>query len=244
MYLNQNFNILFNDDINFIFDIFKKYKIDIYIVGGAVRNCLLNKKITDIDFATPAHPIKVTEILNKENIKTNDKFKIFGTIIATFNNKNYEITSFRKEFYFKNRFPKITFINDIKQDTTRRDFTANSIYIDIDKNIFDLYNGIDDIKTKTLKFIKDPITSINEDALRILRYFRFISEYAFDNFDTASLNACITNFDKTFSLSKHRYKQEFTKIQNAPYYNIVLDKWHNFDILSKIESFLNYDKRK
>ncbi len=244
MYLNQNFDILFYDDTNFIFDIFKKYGIDLYIVGGAVRNCILNVKITDIDFATPVPPSQIISVLEKENIKFNDKFKMFGTIIVTINNKNYEITSFRREYYFKNRFPKITFINDIKQDVKRRDFTVNSIYINRNKKFFDFYNGIKDIETKTLKFVKDPIESINEDALRILRYFRFIAEYNFDNFDKDSLNACITNFNKTFTLSKNRYKQEFTKIKNAPYYDIILDKWQKFGILSEVESFLNYGKRK
>ncbi len=244
MYLNQNFNILFDNDINFIFDIFKKYESDVYIVGGAIRNAILNQKITDIDFSTPIHPSQIIKILDKENINFNDKFKMFGTIIATINKKNYEITSFRKEHYFRNRFPKITFINDIKQDAKRRDFTINSIYIDRNKNVFDFYNGIKDIETKTLKFIKNPIESINEDTLRILRYFRFIAEYSLYNFDKISLNTCITHFDKTFFLSKNRYKQEFTKIKNAPFYNIVLDKWQNFGILSKIESFLNHEKRK
>ena len=156
----------------------------IRIVGGTTRDMLLKRKDVlapnqDLDFATPIIPKKVEKLLNTANIKTIRKGKSFehGTVIALLPRGNisrqFEITSLRKDIDTDGRHAKVTFTKSWKKDSNRRDFTINALYGDSKGKIHDFHNGIDDLKQKKLRFIGDPQERINEDALRILRFFRF-----------------------------------------------------------------------
>lgn len=232
--LKMNFNKLYTAEIKILFNIIP----NLFIVGGAIRNTLLNYPITDIDLTSQELPDNIIKILKKNNINYNDKNKKFGTIIININNKNFEITSFRKDTYTNSRYPKIEFTPNITTDTKRRDFRLNAIYLDKNQNLIDITNGITDIKNKNLIFIKSPLISITEDPIRILRYFRLISEYNLNNIDSDTLNICLNNFDKTFSLTKQKFKTEFEKIITGKYKNIILDKFQEFDILNKSQKFI------
>ena len=150
---------------------------NIYAVGGTVRDFLLQKDLTDFDFATDALPSETKNILEKYD----DTFAKYGVIIYRYENKKLEITSFRKENqYLDSRHPqKIEFVKDMKIDYKRRDFTINAIYIDENYKIIDPSSfGIIDLQNRHLRFIGDPLTRIKEDPLRILRAYRFIKEYS------------------------------------------------------------------
>ncbi len=238
----MNFDFLDNKNVQLLFSIFEKNKNNLFIVGGAVRNTFANFPITDIDFCTSVKPDNIIKILKMNNIEYSDIGKKFGTITAHINNEYYEITTLREDIYKKTRFPIVKFIKNIKQDAFRRDFTMNAIYIDKDKNIYDRFNGIDDIKNKIVKFIGNPEKSITKDPLRILRYFRFCAEYFHENFDKLSLNTCLENFDKSFVLSKKKFNLEYQKIIEAKGAKIILDKWEKFGILEKVNNFLKEEK--
>ncbi len=167
--------------MNKIFDdlayIFSKNDFSLYMIGSTSRDYLLNREIFDYDFVSDATPLEIKKFL--DNDKLNLTFEKFGTIKYFCLDKKIDIVTLRKEFDYKDsRHPsKIIFIKDIKEDYLRRDFTINAIYIDKNYNIIDPANGYNDLKNKKLRFIKDPLISIKEDPLRILRAYRFIKEY-------------------------------------------------------------------
>ena len=149
-----------------------------YFVGGAVRNILLKKKITDIDIATSATPKHIMHILDQAGIKylnTNEKL---GVIVAQLSGHKIEITTFRTETYSKGRFPKVAFIKSPKVDSKRRDLTINALYYSPElKQVLDFHRGLRDIENKTVRFIGDPDKRIKEDPLRIVRAHRFALQY-------------------------------------------------------------------
>lgn len=167
--------------MNKIFDdlatIFSKNGFSLYMIGSTSRDYLLNKEIFDYDFVSDATPLDIKKFLDTDKLDTT--FQKFGTLKYKYLDKKIDIVTLRKEEDYQDyRHPnKIIFINNIEEDYLRRDFTINAIYIDKNYKIIDPSNGYLDLKNRKLKFIKDPLTSIKEDPLRILRAYRFIKEY-------------------------------------------------------------------
>ena len=238
----MEFDFLNNKNVQLLFSIFEKKKKKLFIVGGAVRNTIANFPINDIDFCTSAKPDSIIKILKDNNIEYTDIGKKFGTITAHIDDEHFEITTLREDIYKRSRFPIVKFIKNRKEDSFRRDFTMNAIYIDKNAEIYDRFNGINDIKNKIVKFIGNPEKSITKDPLRILRYFRFCAEYFHENFDKNSMKACIENFNKSFVLSKKKFNIEYQKIINAKGAKIILDKWEKFGILEKVNKFLKEEE--
>ena len=147
-------------------------------VGGCVRKSISGENIDDIDLATILEPDEVKKRLNKENIKVIDTGISHGTVTAIINKKKFEITTLRKDLSTDGRHAEVTFTSDWKQDAVRRDFTINAIYADMQGRIFDPLNGISDLQKGIVKFIGTPDERIQEDYLRILRYFRFFTQYS------------------------------------------------------------------
>ena len=179
-----------------------------YIVGGFVRDYLLGIESTDLDITTDATPKELSTLF--EDISINNDY---GSIIVSFNNKRYEITTFRKESVYKdNRHPsKITYIKDLREDLKRRDFTINAICIDKDNNIIDYFNGKEDLDKKIINTIGNASDKFNEDAIRILRAIRFSAKLDFslsDDIDKAIKEKKYLVKD----LSSFRKKQELDKL--------------------------------
>ena len=147
-------------------------------VGGCVRKSISGENIDDIDLATILEPNEVKKRLNKENIKVIDTGISHGTVTAIINNKKFEITTLRKDLSSDGRHAKVTFTLDWEEDAMRRDFTINAIYADIQGRIFDPLNGISDLQNGIVRFIGTSDERIQEDYLRILRYFRFFTQYS------------------------------------------------------------------
>ena len=147
-------------------------------VGGCVRKSISGDNIDDIDLATILKPDEIKKKLNKENIKVIDTGISHGTVTAIINKKKFEITTLRKDLSTDGRHAEVTFTSDWKEDALRRDFTINAIYADIQGRIFDPLNGISDLQKGIVKFIGTPDERIQEDYLRILRYFRFFTQYS------------------------------------------------------------------
>lgn len=152
--------------------IFKSHGFNLFLVGGTVRDYLLNKELDDMDAVTDATPKEIIGFL--DNLDTT--FAHLGSL--KYKNENglkFDITTLRKESaYLDSRHPsKITFVKDLKIDYLRRDFTINAMYMDADLNIIDYSGGQLDLKTHTLRMIGDPDIRLKEDPLRILRAIRF-----------------------------------------------------------------------
>ncbi len=166
-------------DIQILTSIFTKANKKIFLVGGATRNTLLKQTLCDFDFCTLTTPEENIKILEKNNISYFSKYKHFGAITAKINSLSFHITTAREDIYdAKFNLQEIKFINSIEQDAKRRDFTFNAIYMDMQTmEYIDPTNGIQDLKEKTIKFIGNIETKIQEDPIRILRALRFKAEY-------------------------------------------------------------------
>mgnify|MGYP001810405758 CR=1 FL=1 len=182
-------------DIKFIFDLFRKYEHEIRIAGGAPRDLLMDIKPHDVDFATTATPSEMKLMFGKENVRMiNTNGELHGTITIRLSD-NYEITTLRVDSNTDGRHAEVEFIRDWKLDALRRDLTINSIFIDADGHILDYFNGCDDIKRRVVRFVGEPAKRIQEDYLRILRFFRFYGRIASNNasFDRDSIEAIRNN---------------------------------------------------
>lgn len=148
----------------------------VYAVGGCVRDSLLDRAVSDYDFATNALPADIIGIFSDCTvIETGIKH---GTVTVLFNDDFFEITTFRIDGeYLDSRHPSnVVFTDDLFEDLSRRDFTINAMAADIDGNIIDFFNGCEDLNNRIIRCVGNPIDRFNEDALRILRAFRFAAK--------------------------------------------------------------------
>ena len=157
------------------------------IVGGTMRDLLLapdkvRDPSQDLDFATPLRPDKVEQLLNEAGIKTIRKGRSFehGTVIAVLprsessgDYRQFEITSLRRDIKTDGRHAEVDFTEDWQEDSNRRDFSINALYGDSKGTIHDYHNGLGDLEERVVRFIGNREERIEEDALRILRFFRF-----------------------------------------------------------------------
>lgn len=179
-----------------------------YLVGGYVRDYYLGKTSPDIDICTNAKPKDLIKIFN-DAILPND---IYGAVTVRYKNVRFEITTFRKELEYVNRRPiKMEYIDDLYLDIERRDFTINSLCMDSNGNVIDLFNGKKDIDNKLIKSLGDAKNKFYEDPLRILRAIRFATTLNF-NLDKDVIDAIKINKIYLKKISYDRKKSELNKI--------------------------------
>ena len=211
--MDQLKKILQLPEVEKVFNAFSENSI--FLVGGCVRDTLMNKSVTDIDFATPCEPLEVIEILSKSKINYVDIGIKFGTVTAIINDKKYEITSFRKDISTDGRHAEVEFSKEMESDAARRDFTVNALYTDTDCKIYDFFNGQEDLKNNFLRFIGDPQARIKEDYLRIMRFFRFLTSHDAQSLDDNLLSVLKEEVKNLSIISKERLWDEFTEILKA-----------------------------
>ena len=214
-------------------------------VGGCVRKALSGENIEDIDLATSLEPEEVKKRLNNKNIKIIETGISHGTIVAILNGKKFDITTLRKDVATDGRHASVEFTSDWKKDASRRDFTVNSIYADIEGRIFDIYNGVSDLKSGKLKFIGSPKERIQEDYLRILRYFRFFIQYSKSDHETETIQAIKQNINGLNKISNERIFDELQKIfklKNAS--NLFLKDSSKDIILNIFPQFRHHERLK
>ena len=185
---------------------------EIRYVGGCLRKIFNNEKVDDIDLATNLNPIEVSEILKKNKINFYESGIEHGTITAILDDHKFEITSLREDIFTDGRHAKVKFSKDWKKDAARRDFTINSIYADLDGNIFDPHNGKKDIEMGQINFIGDPEKRIKEDYLRILRYLRFFLNYSKQPHKEEIIKTIKINISGISIISKERLLDELKKL--------------------------------
>ena len=224
--LNLSFNFLKNIK-NFIFPFYKKKDLKFIFkklqngipenrvvarfVGGCVRKYLSNEKIDDIDIATILTTDQIKEKLKDTNFKIIDTGVKHGTVTIVSENHKLELTTLRKDIKTDGRHAEVEYTDDWKQDSERRDFTINAIYLDINGKIFDPQMGKNDLKNNNVKFIGDPQKRIEEDYLRIIRFVRFKIMYDL-KVETTTSNAIKQNLDGIKKISKERILIELLKI--------------------------------
>lgn len=189
-----------------------------YVVGGCVRNALLDAPIADVDIATDARPdvvVKLAEAAGFHAIPTGIEH---GTVTVVCDSEPFEITTFRNDVTTDGRRATVAFSDNITNDALRRDFTVNALYARADGTIVDPLGGLQDIAARRIKFIEDADKRIEEDYLRILRFFRFYAWYGDpeEGIEPNGLAACASHTDGISALSKERLGAEMSKLLAAP----------------------------
>jgi len=184
-----------------------------YIVGGFVRDYLLDRESLDIDIATNATPMDVKRIFSDIFIPKME----YGSVTVFYHNIRFEITTFRKELtYINNRKPiEFEYINDLKEDLSRRDFIINTICMNSNGDIIDLLNGREDLEKKEINTVGESFNKFNEDSLRILRAIRLATILDVKLSDDVK-NAIKKTKENLIRLSYQRKKDELDKIFSSP----------------------------
>ena len=204
-----------NKDLKFIFKKLQEGipedKVAARFVGGCVRKYLSNEKIDDIDIATILTTDQIKEKFKDTNLKVIDTGVKHGTVTIVSKNHKVELTTLRKDIKTDGRHAEVEYTDNWQQDSERRDFTINAIYMDINGKLFDPQTGTIDLKNKNIKFIGDPQKRIEEDYLRIIRYIRFKLMYDIVVEPTTSA-AIKQNLNGIKKISKERILIELFKI--------------------------------
>lgn len=185
------------------------------LVGGCVRDFLLNKTPDDTDIATPLPPNQATDRLIRAGIPVRSVAPAHGVIQATVDGTSFEITTLRQDIY-TSRGERIVFIDDYRLDSGRRDFTVNALSLDRAGTLYDYHNGQADLQARTIRFIGDPATRLAQDPLRILRYVRFWAGYGGKDPDNDILNLFPRFAPGLRHVSRTRQQKELSKIQSGP----------------------------
>ena len=238
-----------NKGVNKIFVSINNYNetSEIRYVGGCVRK-ILNDEITDdIDLATNLTPDQVKQCLDKNQIKFFETGIEHGTITAVIDDQNFEITTLRKDVKTDGRHAVVEYTTNWKEDSLRRDFSINSIYSDLDGNLYDPNSGHKDLNVGIIKFIGDPETRIKEDYLRIIRYLRFYTEYSKIDHEINIIKIIKKNIEGLGKISKERQFNELKKIlkldnflklfknkTSCELFSLIFPQLKNFKKLSKL----------
>src|SRR4030088_678723 len=185
------------------------------VIGGAVRNALLNIPLGDIDIATTALPDEVARRAKAAGIKTVPTGIDHGTVTLVVEEQPFEVTTLREDTETFGRKAKVAFGRNWVRDAERRDFTINGLSVDADGVVHDHVGGLDDIAAKRVRFIGDPNQRISEDYLRILRFFRIHAAYGAGEPDRAGYLACIAARAGLATLSAERVRMEMLKLMVA-----------------------------
>lgn len=205
---NKEINIILPKDVDYILYKLKENGYEGYVVGGCVRDSILNRPIHDWDITTNAKPKEILNIFKyHKTILTGIKH---GTVTVIIDENCYEITTYRIDGEYEDgRHPnEVNFTNNLKQDLARRDFTINAMAYNREEGLIDYFNGLEDLKNRIIKCVGNPHDRFKEDALRILRGIRFSAQLNFKidkttmfYMESASLN----------NISIERIREEFNK---------------------------------
>ncbi|MGE9849337.1 CCA tRNA nucleotidyltransferase [Lactobacillus amylovorus] len=202
-----------------------------YFVGGSVRDVLLHRHVHDVDITTSAYPEEVKELFDK-SIDTGIKH---GTVTVLYGGESYEITTFRTESGYQDfrRPDHVTFVQNLDEDLKRRDFTINALAMDMHGDIVDLFNGIEDLKNHIIRAVGNPEKRFHEDALRMMRAVRFMSQLEF-KLEEKTEQAIRDNHELLKKISVERIREEFVKMGLGPFsrqaFQIFLDTQLSEDV--------------
>jgi poly(A) polymerase len=182
------------------------------VIGGAVRNALMNIPLGDIDIATTAVPDEVVRRAKEAGIRSVPTGIAHGTVTLVVESEPFEVTTLREDTETDGRRAKVTFGRDWVRDAERRDFTINGLSVDATGVVHDHVGGLADIEARRIRFIGDPAQRIAEDYLRILRFFRFHAAYGDGAPERVGYLACIAGRGGLSGLSAERIRMEMLKL--------------------------------
>ncbi len=188
---------------------------EIRFVGGCVRDAVLRRPIHDIDIATHDRPDRVVALLSKAGIRAIPTGIAHGTVTAVIGQAHFEITTLRRDVESFGRHARVAFTDDWMVDAARRDFTINAMFCRPDGMIYDPFDGLADLGAGRVRFVGNAMQRIDEDVLRLLRYFRFYAHYGRPPADIEALAACRAQAHKLSGLSGERLSGEVMKLLQA-----------------------------
>ncbi|KQP42672.1 poly(A) polymerase [Methylobacterium sp. Leaf104] len=186
------------------------------LVGGCVRDALLGRAGDDIDLTTTLRPQAVMAKVEAAGLRAIPTGIEHGTVTVLAGEAAFEVTTLREDVETDGRHAVVRFGRDFALDAQRRDFTINALSLAPDGTLHDTTGGIEDLKAGRVRFIGEARTRIREDALRILRFFRFHARYGAGPPDPEGLSACIAARDALDGLSRERIRAELLKLLSAP----------------------------
>lgn len=189
---------------------------DARIVGGAVRNALMDLAVKDVDVATTARPEDVMRLAEAAGLKPVPTGLDHGTVTVVARHQPFEVTTLRRDIETDGRHARVTFTTDWAEDAARRDFTINALYCDAGGTIHDPLGGYPDLAARRVRFIGRAEDRIREDYLRILRFFRFTAEYAVGGPDAQGLAASVALASGLARISGERVRAEVLRLLAAP----------------------------
>jgi len=195
---------------------FKDAGVEARFIGGCVRDSILKRSVRDIDIATPEPPERVMEILQAAGIHIIPTGLAHGTVTAVIGHEHFEITTLRIDVKTDGRRAQVAFTDDWTKDAARRDFTINAMSCDMDGNVYDPYEGLKDLGNGYIRFVGTAKKRIEEDVLRLLRFFRFLAEYGKYPVNAEALQACYDMAPRLVDLSGERVRGELFRILTAP----------------------------
>lgn len=221
--------------LNIALEILKKLidnNYESYIVGGYVRDNILNIKSNDIDITTSASIDEIKELFNVVENGTN-----YGSVTILYKDCSFEVTTFREDLiYNDNRHPIIKKAENLSDDLKRRDYTINALCYDVSLNIIDNYNGLLDINNKVVRLIGNVKERYKEDSLRILRGLYLVSKLDFD-IEINTLNAMKEDMKLLFNISKSKITKELDKIIKYNKTNKVIKYMKDINLFNLYDSY-------
>lgn len=222
-------NIIMPKDVEKIIEHLNSAGYEAYVVGGCVRDSIMEKTPHDWDICTSATPEVVKSLFSH----TTDYGMKHGTITAFADKEGYEITTFRAETdYSDHRHPDtVEFVADLKSDLSRRDFTINALAYNNESQLIDMFNGLDDIRNQMIRCVGNADERFKEDALRILRALRFAATLGFDIEDKTS-EAIHYNVHLLKYIAKERKRDELMKLLGGNYTTKILLEYS--DVIAEV----------
>ena len=228
---NYEFNI--PEYVRVVLDRLHSYGERAYIVGGSLRDMLLSQKPHDFDLASSAEPLRVCEIFSDMHvIKTG---LAHGTVTVMSKGNPIEITTFRVDGEYRDmrRPESVIFTRRIEDDLSRRDFTVNAMAYNETDGLIDLFCGKEDLENKVIRTVGDPYERFSEDALRIMRAFRFSAQLGFE-IENKTLEAAGALAERLSLIAKERIFSELIKLICSPFAQKPLEQMRSFGVLSYV----------
>ncbi len=232
-------NLLTHPIIPIITEVAQERKVAVYVIGGYVRDLLLNRKSKDIDFLIIGNGIEFAEAvaLKIGNKTAVNVFKNFGTAMLNYKGWEIEFVGARKESYRNDSRKPIVEDGNLQDDQNRRDFTINTLAISLAKinygKLIDPFDGMTDIEQKLIRTPLEPNVTYSDDPLRMMRAIRFAAQLNF-KIDAASLQAITENKDRIQIVSKERITDEINKIMLSAKPSIGFEHLFNTGLLQII----------
>ena len=230
----MNLGGVVNKDLKELDNVFYKNGFELRIVGGAVRDLALGKAPKDIDLATDANPNEMERIFDKAGIRHKPTGIEHGTITAIMNGEPYEVTTLRADVATDGRHADVKFVRSWEEDAKRRDLTYNAMSMDFDGKLYDYHGGMDDLQDKVSRFVGDPAERIQEDYLRILRYFRFQGKLDSPKWSKQTIGAIKDNVNGLSNVSIERVWQEMSKLLSGKNIAEILKFMDKADVAKQI----------